>query len=105
MASANCQWMEINRLIKDDPQANVLLENFFDACFDCVPPPEWAPVSNDGRGSANPVHTMASTLQQLNAYLERFHRTIPNRIHPPEGVSLQHWAEDITLQILANGPY
>lgn len=103
MGSKHWQFMEISRRIKDDPKAGLLLEEFLDACFATVPLPGAAPGKTERDPQACAVH-IAVALAQLNAYLKN-QRLVPEGIAPPGGLGLNAWAEEITLQILANGPH
>ena len=64
----SCHWplMEMSRRVKDDPQANALLDEFFDACFSSVQPFSWAPVQT---ATEQGEERIAQALEALNAWL------------------------------------
>lgn len=104
MGSKNWQLMEISLRIKDDPEASLLLEQFLNACFDSVPPPDWAPTTAVTLNPQANADRISTALDRLNAYLKD-HAILPKGIHPPGNIRLNDWAEDITMQILTNGAY
>lgn len=98
--------MEISLRIKDDPEAGLLLDQFLDVCFDCVPLPDWAPAPTPVvtfNAQANAVRISAA-LAQLNAYLKE-HSILMEEIHPPRDIGLNDWAEAITMQVLTNSSF
>jgi len=103
MGSKYWQLMEVSRLVKDDPLANLLLEAFLDACFDCVQPPDWAPVIPREHHTRAQAERIAAALEALNAHLRR-RALLPNGIVPPADVELDEWAEEIAMQLLTNSP-
>ncbi|WP_432822796.1 hypothetical protein [Trichloromonas sp.] len=104
MGRRNWQLMEISRRIKNDPEAGLLLDRFLNACFDSVPPPDWAPVKADTPEPQENSERLSTTLNQLNLYLKT-HALLPEGIQPPCDIELDEWAENITMQILTNGVY
>jgi hypothetical protein len=100
MGSSQWPLMEISRRVKDDPQANRLLEEFFDACFASVPAPSWAPLQTTPEGGAERI---AGTLGALNAWL-RSRDPDAEELLPPVETPLEDWAEEIALQFLTNSP-
>ena len=99
---ANQVWpiMEVSRRVQGDPLANRLLEDFFDACFACVPPPRWAPQPVPAEPDAARI---AGTLCALNAWLRSQHPASEGLL-PPAEMPLEEWAEEIALQFLSNSP-
>ncbi|TRO81203.1 hypothetical protein [Trichloromonas acetexigens] len=98
----SCHWplMEMSRLVKDDPQANALLDEFFDACFSSVQPFSWTPSQTaTERGDKR----IAQALEALNAWL-RDHAPETEPLTPPAEMPLDDWAEEIALQLLTNTP-
>ena len=100
MGSSHWPLMEISRRVKDDPQANRLLDAFLDACFASVPPPSWAPMQLAPEGGAERI---AGALCALNAWL-RSQDPGAEGLSPPAETPLEDWAEEITLQFLTNSP-
>jgi hypothetical protein len=96
--------MEISLRIKDDPEAGQLLDQFLDACFDSVPPPDWAPAPAVARDPEANADRIAAALDQFNAYLKR-HAILPEGLQPPRPIGLNTWAEEITMRVLTNGAY
>lgn len=100
MASRHQSLMEVSRLIKDDLQAQQLLDNFLDACFDSVPPPAWA-VATHWERTTNHTERIATALDALNAHLKQ-HILLSEGILPPSHLNLNDWAEEITMNVLTN---
>ena len=100
MGSMHWPLMEISRRVKDDSQANRLLDEFFEACFASVPQPSWTPLQITPAGGAERI---AGALDALNAWL-RSQDPGAEGLSPPAATSLEDWAEDITLQFLTNSP-
>ena len=98
----SCHWplMEMSRRVKDDPQANALLDEFFDACFSSVQPFSWAPVQT---ATEQGEERIAQALEALNAWL-REHAPEAKPLSPPAEMPLDDWAEEIALQLLTNTP-
>ena len=100
MSSQVWPLMEICQLVKDNPQANRLLDDFFDACFASVPSPSWAPLQIAPEKDAARI---AGTLGALNAWLRRQYPDAEG-LSPSAGMPLEEWAEEIALQFLSNSP-
>jgi len=100
MGSGYWPLMEISRRVKNDPQANALLDEFFDACFSRVQPFSWAPSQT---ATEREDERIAQALEALNAWLrEQEPETEP--LTPPAEMALGDWAEEIALQLLTNTP-
>lgn len=100
MVSSHWPLMEMSRRVKDDPQANALLDEFFDACFASVQPFSWAPVQT---ASERGEDRIAQALDALNGWL-RDHAPEARPLTPPAEMSLDDWAEEIAMQLLTNAP-
>ena len=100
MASIHCPLMEVSQHVVGDSRASRLLDEFFDACFACVPAPSWAPVQAAPERSAERI---TGALCALNAWL-RSRNPGAEGLAPPADMSLEEWAEEIALQFLTNSP-
>lgn len=100
MGSRHWPLMEMSRRVKDDPHANALLDEFFDACFTNIQPFALAAVQTDTatEGGDEPI---ARALEALNAWL-RDQEAEP--LTPPARMALSDWAEEIVMQLLTNTP-
>ncbi len=95
------QLMEVSRLIKDDAQGQLLLDDFLEACFDSTQLPGLPPITDLKTQTPDPVKHLSSALQALNTHLTE-HALLPGGIMPPAHLDLDEWAEDITMNILTN---
>lgn len=102
MGSRHWPLMEMSRRVKDDPHANALLDEFFDACFTTVQPFSWAAVQTETAPERGDER-IARALEALNAWLrDRDPEAEP--LTPPAEMALDDWAEEIALQLLTNAP-
>ena len=100
MGSSRWPIIEISRRVKDDPHANRLLDEFFDACFANVSAPFSAPLQNTHKGGEERI---GGALAALNAWL-RSRDADAEVLLPPAEMPLEDWAEELALQFLTNSP-
>lgn len=104
MGSRHWPLMEMSRRVKDDPQANAMLDEFFDACFTSVQPFSWAPAQTaTATATERGDERIARALEALNAWL-RDRDPGAEPLTPPAEMPLDDWAEEIALQLLTNTP-